>query len=434
MPPSAIDTDLKRELAEEEAPLLQAEKDIEEGDSWDFDTSPQAVFLSQHAMVKVDRSGKVYEYDHEGLLGWSSMCFWSSTIFVHRCVRFVIPCVMLVALGTASLTFLLVPEPRHFRASSFNEFVIYIKYFIALILGLFVKTCYARWWQSVTTFKVYLTSIKQLVYSLRAIRVREEFIDEIQRLCVASCYVLHAEVHNMPVKSPDERYRRWQSSMQALVTRGLVKPQEQAELMKDYRQHAEQLMGVHSTMVWTWIGEIVGVLRSQPNVTPPMYVRLLFLCEDCLAKVEDLKTLLLVQIPFPYAHMLAALVHAANILMAVSVGMTLGSEIDEIVNGEGSPIKQQNPQLRKLYPAIQMCMMQGVFLCVQPLLYQAFLVLAHWLSYPYGDEYFNMPTETFIDHMQLDLRAMVVTEQENRKASALLLRKDGKEAQSNTSQ
>lgn len=395
------------------------ETDLESGAC---DAKAAASGAHEYKYFKVNGSGKMYEYDHEFLLGWRSLVARTGTIILERMVWVVIPNVTLVALSIAALEFFFVPGARRFNSQEFSDFLVYIKVFIALMLGLFVKRCYSRWWLSVVTFKYFLTSIKQLLYTCRAINVREEVVDEIQRLCIASCYVLHAEIHNMQLKNIEEREIRWQQSIGALVARRLLTPAEQTELEKDYRKHAEQIMGVHSTVVWTWIGEVMGSLSSEDNVAPPMYVRLLFLCQDCLAKVEELKTFLSVQIPFNYFDMLAKLVHLANLMMAVSSGLTLGSAFHEIhYRNQQADLKNGKHEshiMRELYSAVQVCFMQVMMLLLQPILYQSFLVIAHELSYPYGDDLWNVPTETYISHMQLDLEIIVNSREEKRRRSS----------------
>merc|ERR1719198_40077 len=170
------------------------------------------------------------------------------------------------------------------------------------------------------------------------------------------------------------------------------------------------LLGIRSTTVWTWIGDSMGQVRSVPQVTPPMYVRLLFLCQDCLTQVEELKTNLTVQMPFTYAHMLASLVHMSNILLAISCGLAFGSAVAEVMERHqqlGSGLTIANTRIiGEMYEAAQVMSMQVLMVLVHPLLYQSFLVIAHALCYPYGDDICHMPTETFIHHLHHELQVM----------------------------
>merc|ERR1719158_1236132 len=81
-------------------------------------------------------------------------------------------------------------------------------------------------------------------------------------------------------------------------------------------------------MMWIWGAEVMA--GGKGDVAPPMYVRLLFLCQDCMAQVELLKTNLIVQLPYTYVHMLCFMVHVANILLAISCGLSMGSAMAEV--------------------------------------------------------------------------------------------------------
>merc|ERR1719158_199933 len=81
-------------------------------------------------------------------------------------------------------------------------------------------------------------------------------------------------------------------------------------------------------MMWIWGAEVMA--GGKGDVAPPMYVRLLFLCQDCLAQVELLKTNLIVQLPYTYVHMLCFMVHLINILLALSCGLSIGSALAEV--------------------------------------------------------------------------------------------------------
>lgn len=176
-------------------------------------------------------------------------------------------------------------------------------------------------------------------------------------------------------------------------------------------QEGDHTTGLRSTMIWTWIGEMMSLIRrTEPQVTPPMYVRLLFLCHGCMHQVEALKTNLTVQIPFIYAHMLAVLVHVMNLLLAVSGGLSLGSAMAEIHDrteaADKGIQKEDHGLVGEFYEATQTVSVQIILLIVQPMLYQSFLQIADGLCYPFGDELNHLTTETFIGQLHKELQTM----------------------------
>eukprot|EP00746_Dinoflagellata_sp_MGD_P162984 gnl/MRDRNA2_/MRDRNA2_90787_c0_seq1.p1 gnl/MRDRNA2_/MRDRNA2_90787_c0~~gnl/MRDRNA2_/MRDRNA2_90787_c0_seq1.p1 ORF type:complete len:491 (+),score=90.01 gnl/MRDRNA2_/MRDRNA2_90787_c0_seq1:183-1655(+) len=363
--------------------------------------------LPAQRMLKVNHRGKVYEYDHEALLTWKSLLATTGTIFFQRRVYLVIPLCLSIALLCASIIYLCVPSARKLDTGRFNDFVTYIKVFIAFMLGLFLNNSFRRWWSAVSSFKKFLTSIKQLMYTLHAINVKEELFSEIERNTICSCYILNEEVHTAQLTDKSLRRERWLRVMNWLVSVQYLTEEEREEIEHDEQTIDHQELGVRTTILWTWIGETMSLVRNEPGVAPPMYVRLLFLCHDCMAQIEELKTNLTVQLPFTYAHMLAVLVHLSNVLLSISCGLSFGSALAE-VRSRGDDIEGRDNRkvLGEFYEAWQVMAMQVVMLVIQPLLYQAFLVIAHALCYPYGDEICSMPTETFIQQMHYELDVM----------------------------
>lgn len=359
-------------------------------------------------MLKVNHRGKVYEYDHEALLTWRSLLASTGTIFFQRKVYMVVPLCICVALLSMSIVVFCIPKARKLDTGRFNDFVVYIKVFIAFMLGLFLNNSFRRWWASVSSFKKFLTSIKQLMYTLHAINVRDELFTEIERTTICSCYILNEEVHTAQLTDKALRHARWIKVMNWLFESKYLTQEERDEIEHDESAIDHQELGVRTTILWTWIGETMSLVRSEPQVAPPMYVRLLFLCHDCMAQIEELKTNLTVQLPFTYAHMLAVLVHLSNVLLSISCGLAFGAALAE-VRSRTDEVEAPGTSRRVLgefYEAMQVMCMQVVMLCIQPLLYQSFLVIAHALCYPYGDEICHMPTETFISQMHYELEVM----------------------------
>merc|ERR1719420_291015 len=81
--------------------------------------------------------------------------------------------------------------------------------------------------------KKFLTSIKQLMYTLHAVNVRAELFDEIERNTICSCYILNEEVHTAQLSNPALRRERWVRIMAWLVEMNYLSVEERDELQKD---------------------------------------------------------------------------------------------------------------------------------------------------------------------------------------------------------
>jgi hypothetical protein len=221
---------------------------------------------------------------------------------------------------------------------------------------------------------------------------------------------------------------------------------EELEEQSGCMEGTHSTLGVMSTMVWIWVAETMSQLKS--STTGPLFVRLLFLCQDCMAQVELLKTNLIVQLPYTYVHMLCFMVHLSNILVALSAGLTIGSAIAEVNSrtqdyeddGGGGHIDDYallrvghvigttmlgagpRRHLGQLYEAFQVLGINIVLLLIQPLLYQSFLVIAHALCYPYGTGICHMPTETFIQQCHYEMEIMSLGQSNHKKRIVRLLK------------
>lgn len=357
--------------------------------------------------IKTSPTGKIHQYDADSLLDWRGLLGRTGTALFDRRSWIVVVYCSVLAFGTALTLCLLVPGAQRMDRSLFDRLVDYFEVFISLLLAMYMGNCYMRWSQAVSCFKCFLSSIKTLMYTLRAVGVRQELVEELERLTVASCYVLEAEVHCMQQIPVASRVKRWKASVRAIVKKKLLTRDEQREMVRGYDQHAELIIGIHSTMIWTWVGQVMRKMRGENSVTPPMYVRLLFLCQDCLKEVEELKKILMVQFPFIYCHMLCASVHLANILVAIKCGISLGIPLECMVSAHSlAEAVRQGPSLAAMNECREAA--RGIpvtllFLSIKPLLYQTVLVMAHSMCYPYGDEPGDLPTEIYIKQMELDL-------------------------------
>jgi len=194
---------------EERVSATTAEDDPEKGKSGCCGCSASIpapkLKLPNQDLLRINHRGKVYAYDHEACLTWSVLFAGTGTIFLHRRVWIVVPYVMLVAFTAAMFVFFCIPSARKLDTGRFNDFVNYIKVFIAFMLGLFLNNSFRRWWTAVSRFKKFLTSIKQLMYTLHAVGVREDVFINIERLVMAACYVLNEEVHMAQLESPEAK-------------------------------------------------------------------------------------------------------------------------------------------------------------------------------------------------------------------------------------
>jgi hypothetical protein len=279
------------------------------------------------------------------------------------------------------------------------------------MLGTYVTQAFTRWWYSVSTFEKFLTAIRQMVFMLHTINSQERWRLMIEKYCIASGYLLDTEVRLIDKKNKKNQKDHEDHLLDWLVDNDLLSEEEMSMLKTKRGGNTVCSM---TRAVWSWIGELIShpCVEEGVVVLPPLLVRTITLCQDCVNEIELLKMNITMQMPFMYAQLLAILVHANNILLSLSCGAAVGSALNEIrhrhdqLSGAKDTHHSMMTITKELYEAIQTCIVQVLMVLVAPTLYVAFLHIAHMLCYPFGDKSYHLPTEALIATMHSNLNQM----------------------------
>jgi len=352
-------------------------------------------------------NNKLLCYDHDSLLTSRALMLVGCSVFCQKPVLYTLAYCSFIA-ASAALGIFFIPLASKMDIQKFDEFGNFLKFFIIFMLGIYVQQAFKRWWWTVTTFEKILIGIRQLVFMLHTIKATPESRKKVESYCIASGYILNVEVRNTQIVDK-KRHVDLQSVYSWLVAQGMLCEEEVVQLEKC---SAGSLCNTRA--IWSWIGELV----SQPeveeghNVVPPLLVRTIMMCQACISEIESLKMNITMQTPFMYAQLLAILVHVNNVILSLSCGMALGSSLSEIRRRKEQLDGERPSQLRdvtlmgQFYEAIQTLGVQLVIVLLSPMLYIAFLHIAHILCYPFGDESHHLPTETLIERLHSELNDM----------------------------
>lgn len=362
---------------------------------------------------------KLIYYDHEGLLSWRAVFALGGNALLQPAVWQMGVSVIVIAAVTALIVVNFVPMARAINTQRFNLFLGFLKIFISFMLGIYVQNAFKRWHGALTQFEKYLVSIKQMLCLFHSIHVDPETIAQVQRQAIAASYILNTEIHNLQTYDKDAK-RSMSGTLNWLrdETR-LLRHQEHAKLheVTAWKQSTKAFgtLAVSCT-AWSWIGEQVSRAKLSDGSTPapPMHVRVLALCQECMGRVEELKMNIVTQVPYMYAQLLSFLVYVNNLLLAISSGLIIGSSMAEIRSRSAQlsqPGSEDNngkhmSRVGEFYEACQVAGIQMMIVVVEPMLYVAFLNIAHNLCYPYGDKRFHLPTESFIARLHVELHVL----------------------------
>merc|ERR1719359_1886526 len=128
---------------------------------------------------------------------------------------------VVVALATGLVAYLTVPNIQTMNSEAFLAIVLYIKVFIAFMIGMFLQNCLARWWGTVCALTDLFLCVRQIAWFCNAYQVPKESRDVIQRHAVLSCLLLEAEVSSL-YEPPELVAERWKSLQTFLRAEGLA--------------------------------------------------------------------------------------------------------------------------------------------------------------------------------------------------------------------
>lgn len=363
-------------------------------------SKPMEVFGTSH-------NDKLLCYDQNNLLTVKALGHIGKSAFCQPPVINTLAYVVIITALSASAVFF-VPRASKFDTQRFQAFGTFLKFFIVFMLGIYVSQAFKRWWFTVTTFEKFLIAIRQMAFMLHTIKGQPAWREIVEKYCVASGYILNVEVRNAQIVDRTQ-HENIDSVMDWLVRKGFLTNDEVSQLGTDSGS-----VLCKTRAVWSWIGELVShpVVEEGFVVLAPLLVRTVVLCQACITEVENLKMNITMQTPFMYAQLLAILVHVNNLILSVCCGMSIGSSMNEIrrrseqLSGVRDTDHRKVTVMEQMYGAIQDSGSQLMIVLITPMLYVAFLHIAHILCYPFGDECYHLPAETLLARLHSELQQM----------------------------
>lgn len=406
--------------------------------------------LKRQEVFSVAHNNKLIYYDHNLLLSWTTFGLMGKSVFLQGPVaKTFIFCISLAA-GLAVIVYF-IPSASKIDTQRFQYLCDFLTVFISFMLGIYVQQGFKHWWCSVTTFEKVLSSIRQLIFMLHQIKPGDKFVREVEELCLASTYILNAEIktsntvlklsssntsHDLETLARIEQLEREaNTTVHWLGKHGFLTADEE-DVLKNIKASAGVM--TRTRAVWGFVGEMLAHMTDLTGKTlpPPVETRLISLCQECIEEIEELKMNLTMQTPFMYAHLLSFLVHVNNFILSASCGISIGSAVNETVLrgnqifGDSAGridssdvtdsadvfLRQTNPTsnaaaastFRNFYAAIQTTWIQIIMVTLTPILHVAFLHIAHLLCYPFGDDDYHLPIETLIARLHSELNQMTL--------------------------
>jgi len=341
-------------------------------------------------------------YDPHQLGTWRVFMMFKGTVFLDPIIWWNVLKLGGIAILSGGLLLALVPSPEKLETKKFHEAVNFIKVFIAFMLGLFLNSCLKRWWMTVTALTDLFLSIKKVVWTLNTCKVDKDVRDRMQKIMLLACYLLECEISSQWITDPSLVYENWNKTCELCASLGLLSAKQRRVLETKVNKNNR------SVAVWAWVGSLTRQCKG-PGISPPMMTRIAADCTEAIEQMKKIKTYATLQIPFMYAHMLACLVQINNILLAIASGLASAVSIGDVLHHGQAILAKEGSMvvhITMVYGSLQTLFLQIVALIIEPLLYQAFLVIAATLCDPFTHETYGLPMLDYIHDLNESLNEM----------------------------
>jgi hypothetical protein len=339
-------------------------------------------------------------YDPHMLGTWQAFLTTRGTVFNDPVIWWTVLKLSGVALLAGFMLFITVPRPDKLDTTKFHDAVNFIKVFIAFMLGLFLNACLARWYSILQALTDLFLAVKKVTWTLNSCGVDVEDRLRIQKLMVLSCYLLEGEVSKQWESDKSMLKPHWESTCALCVKQNVMTSAQRQMLEKGVQFHNRSLA------VWSWVGTLMRKLKG-PGISPPMVSRIFQDAAEAIDAMKKIKTFSTLQLPFMYTHMLACLVQVNNILLAIACGLSCAVSVSALVHYSQLLYRQGGTQhLSEVYHAVQSLLVTLCCLVVEPMLYQAFLIIASTLADPFTHDKYGLPVLEYIHDLTTQLHEM----------------------------
>lgn len=339
-------------------------------------------------------------YDPHLLGTWQAFVTTRGTVFSDPVIWWTVLKLSGVALAAGVLLFLLVPQPQKLDTTKFHDAVNFIKVFIAFMLGLFLNACLARWYSILQALTDLFLAVKKVTWTLNSCGVDVEDRLRIQKLMVLSCYLLEGEVSKQWESDRSMLKHHWESTCALCVQQGVLTSAQRQMLEKEVQFHNRSLA------VWSWVGTLMRKVKG-PGISPPMVSRIFQDSAEAIDAMKKIKTFSTLQLPFMYTHMLACLVQVNNILLSIASGLSCAVSVSAIVHYSQLYWRTGGPgHMSQIYTSSQTLVVTLCCLVIEPMLYQAFLIIASTLADPFTHDKYGLPMLEYIHDLTTQLNEM----------------------------
>mmetsp|Transcript_87745 Transcript_87745/g.246551 ORF Transcript_87745/g.246551 Transcript_87745/m.246551 type:complete len:421 (+) Transcript_87745:136-1398(+) len=310
----------------------------------------------------------------------------------------------LLSIIVGVLAYNLLPDPNLIDVSKFSGVSAVFSVFVSLMLSFYLSSSVSRWINCVSGFLNLFNAIRNLSMQLHALGVPDDNIKLCLRYSVLSAKFMLHDLHtsSLSVRKREEvTDMMWTHLLRSTSTYSSVEPKEKDVLVR---------IDDKSTQMWVWVASLLSRMAMDgdiPGMSAATFGRIMDLCQSAQEGLRQVKTSVVVQMPFVYVHTLAVLVQINCVLLSTCLGLALGVTYHGIRNYvshyyyevEVPPGVVVEP-LSSLIQSLVVELLKGTF---GPLLYQAFLEISIMIASPFSGSESAIPVNRLIHQLEKDL-------------------------------
>jgi len=346
----------------------------------------------------IKKDPPIIAYDPEQLTNWRAVISLNGTIFLQPAVMLIIVSQFTVAMLVALAMGYFLKNPAAYDAKVMDNLVKTIAVSIAFLLGMFLQSCIARWWDTIKSLETLFGTIKRLSMTAINLEVPKEMRMLLVMRCVLSTRCLQVELaENHLVLSGQLDHeglrKHWAAHFDDWEREGRISRADAQVLLRVPPQQ-------RSFFAWSLVSQ--ELIQLRPTLTSAdgksdvmAYDRLCDLVQSGVASVSNVRTAAAFQMPYIYVHMLAFMIHLVNMLTAIGTGVRIGLLIAtaRVANN------YSNLDTNSIGASL-------VFLFVQAFIYQAFLTIGAALSFPVTGSAYRIPLLAMVDSLEHQVKLM----------------------------
>lgn len=368
----------------------------------------RVLHFSQHSLQTTRREGnlvvqidkdtgevrKVVSFNPDSLNEFGNVMFgtlgtvWSRPHVLWH-VLYVVITGFLVA-GLSTYVCLNGVDPKKMKYDSFSMCTTMLGAFLGFIFATFVNSTFLRWRQVINFIFTYFEQIKELQFELTIIHgVDSDAWERIRRWSVLSLWIATREAPEMWDEICwDQEFDQWE--MSTLMTK------TERKLLDNVAKSAPTKRAL---LVWKWIGNELSELANAGSLPPKISPAFVQIIQDCMKAREAigmLESVIFLQMPYIYVHLLALLINLFSVLNAIQCGLGMGVHIARLIRD----VDDYDDVVNDTMSVVAFLLV----LVVAPLIYQTSLSVSLELSLPFGRTSADLPMSTLIAMQEIQLQ------------------------------